>query len=160
MSLEQDIFNEHINGAVFQMGVDDGIWGLHDAMDAIVWPHVVIWCKASPPDGQGKGKYFFRFNLEKYPSSAPTAVPWDVDKNQVLERGKWPQWSVYVSNVFKWDWKNGAALYAPCDRSIFKDSSHQNWKDQHPVYWWGPNSTIATTYLRFLDSILNGNRRL
>lgn len=153
---DESAFRDHITKAPFLIGVDNGTWGLYGSPDAIVWPHAVIWCKATPPKDVGTDKYYFHFTLDGYPASAPMGTVWDITTNLILGRDKWPQWSDYLTQVFKWDWRKGCALYAPCDRSVVTDSGHQNWKEQHQAYWWIPEFTIVE-YLRFLVGILNNS---
>lgn len=155
------IYREHVAGALFLMGVDEGAWGIRGSLEELVWPNVVLWCKATPSKPEaGADKYYLRFDLDGYPTAAPLATPWDVTKDQMLDRDRWPQWSDHVKEVFKWDWwKKGQGLYAPCDRSIVSEpgGGHRNWQEQHPADWWTTNNSTIVKYLRFLKKTLNGN---
>ena len=152
MRPDQSLFKGHLEEASFQMGVDRGQWGIVDAPDNISWPNVIIWCRAAPGD-TGFEKYYFRFNLENYSASAPTAVPWDIDAQKPLAHEFWPAWSDRLRKVFNPRWNGGVCLYAPCDRLAMK--GHPKWPEQYPTDYWTPDSTIVK-YLRFLEKILRG----
>jgi hypothetical protein len=152
MRPDESLFKKHLEEAVFLTGVADSQWGLVGSAEEIIWPHVLLWCKATPPEGTGSSKYYFRFNLEGYSEQAPTALPWDVSKNQPLAIEVWPGWSEQLRKVFNPKWNNGIALYAPCDRIAIP--GHAQWKEKHPTDFWTPGSTIIK-YLRFLLKILN-----
>jgi len=151
MNPDESLFKQHLGEALFQIGVDDGSWGLCGTLADIQWPCAVLWCKATPKES-GQKKYYFRFTLDGYSASAPTAVPWDINKNQPLEHAAWPRWTAYLQKVFNPGWNNGTALYAPCDRKAMQ--GHEKWKEQHSAFWWFPGSNIVK-YLRFLYRLLN-----
>jgi hypothetical protein len=50
----------------------------------------------------------------------------------VLPDGKRPK-GHRVGQIFRFDWKDGQALYAPWDRSTL---DHPNWLHEHPLYVW------------------------
>ena len=151
---DESAFRSHIDQAPFLIGVDDGLWGICGSPEAIIWPHVDIWCKATPPKNLGSDRYYFHFNLAGYPADAPTAMLWDTDRKDMLEISKWPHWSVHLQDVCKPGWQGGRALYAPCDRSSVANNSHAEWQQKHKAFYWRPESTIVQ-YLRFLSRILN-----
>ena len=152
MRPDESLFKKHLEEAVFLTGVEEGLWGIEGSTEGIVWPYAILWCKATPPEGAGSSKYYFRFNLEGYSEAAPTAIPWDVVKNQPLAAEAWPGWSEQLRKVFNPKWNNGVALYAPCDRIAIQ--GHGQWPEKHPGDFWTPDSTIVK-YLRFLVKILN-----
>lgn len=150
MSVDKNIFNEHVESASFQIGVDEGKWGINDNDNSRShWPYEYIWIKASPKENC-PDKYYFRFELSNYPGQAPTACPWDNTTGMRLESSKWPSGGI-VSSVFNPNW-NANALYAPCDRMAMP--GHDSWKGQHPNLWWKSEFTIVV-YLEFLYGLLN-----
>jgi len=90
-------FNVDVLKADFQTGIDKGMWGVvDDDSQRPSWPVVIIWIQARPktdcPD-----RYFFKFNLDNYPESAPTASFWDDDKKEPLPEGKKPKGDEHVT---------------------------------------------------------------
>jgi len=150
MNPDEALFRHHIAGAGFQAEVDLDKWGIAGDNTFQTWPAVLIWVRAAEkpncPD-----RYYFRFDLSGYPSSAPTACPWDFEKNSRLDNARWPRGSKYVSATFNYGW-NQNALYAPCDRAAMP--GHDSWRTQFPELWWTPDFDI-TVYLHFLFRLLN-----
>lgn len=151
MSPDEALFRAHLNDAPFQAGVDAERWGLHGEVSQVAWPHPVLWVQADE-DLIVSTKVFLRFAVDGYPQSAPTACPWDVDKNCRLDPAAWPKGPGNVTKVFNPGWNNGVALYAPCDRKAMP--GHESWKPQFPNTWWQPAFTIVV-YLEFVHSCLN-----
>lgn len=149
MTPDQKIFISHLSDAKYQLGLDEGSWGISKETP---WPFVLIWVKAGAKEGH-PDRFHFKFNLENYPSSAPTACPWDNEKDVRLENSKWPMGVNYVSKVFNPGW-NPNALYAPCDRLAMP--GHEPWAAQFPKVWWNPEFKI-TVYLEFLFNLLNSD---
>lgn len=156
MSVELECFKKHVSLAPFQIGLDDAHWGFEKDNGFDTWPHVFLWvgvaCKSGSPD-----KYVFRFDLTNYPAKAPTACPWNVASNTILDPGKWPKGKQLVGKVFNPNWKpatNTVALYAPCDREAME--GHDQWANVHKDLWWKPDFTILK-YLDFLYKILNSS---
>jgi hypothetical protein len=56
-----------------------------------------------------------------------------------------------VSAVFRTDWKNGTALYLPCDRESF--AGHDNWRHEMPSKIWRPVDGIVQ-YLELVHELL------
>ena len=53
-----------------------------------------------------------RFNCQGYPETPPTAGPWDIEQNKILDFDQWPKGKGgRLSAVFRTDWKSGSALY-------------------------------------------------
>ena len=151
MKPDESLFKQHLKEALFLSGVEESLWGLEGEEKDINWPYAILWCRATPR-GSGYNKYYFRFNLDGYSESAPTAIPWDISKNQPLTAETWPAWSEPLQKVFNPKWNNGASLYAPCDRIAM--INHGQWPANHPADYWTPKSTIVK-YLEFLVKILN-----
>jgi len=146
MTPDEAMFNKHILEAGFQMGLDEGHWGIFEE-DSIntTWPQVFIWIAARPKVGC-PDKYYLRFDLQGYPSAAPTACPWDVENDVRLDSDKWPKGGPTISSVFNPLGWNSNALYAPCDRLAMIG---HDWRQDFPDYWWQPTFKIEK-YLQFI----------
>lgn len=145
------IFNQHVNDADFQSGVDAGMWGIQDHDPGYPsWPLVTMWVQAAPKPG-APDKFYFRFDLNGYSATAPTACPWEPSGNTRLNNAMWPKGSQFVSKTFNHSWKPNA-LYAPCDRIAME--GHEAWRTEFPELWWQPTFKI-TVYLNFLHRLLN-----
>jgi hypothetical protein len=149
VSIDERVFRAHIDMALFQSGVDRKRWRLV----SIIWPHAIIAVSAVPRD-KSAAEYALRFELTNYPKSAPTAQPWDIDDNSLLEPSKRPHGKSRVPMAFRTDWNNGQALYLPCDRAAIH--GHEQWHQQHPSMIWSPDHDI-TQYLRIVYDLLNSN---
>jgi hypothetical protein len=150
MTPDEAIFWEHVKSIDFQEGVDRAKWGLLQPKEETQWPTVYIWIKTAL---YGIHKSIeLRFTLDGYPSSAPTVCPWNAEQNCKLQAELWPIGSASITNVFKYGWRGGQALYCPLDRSTLGD--HGNWKQQYPDLYWQSSFTICT-YLDFIHRILN-----
>ncbi|MBL4754465.1 MAG: hypothetical protein JKY52_12835 [Flavobacteriales bacterium] len=152
MSLDLDLFKEHVKSADFQIGVDSGRWDIDSEPGFSEWPHVVIWVQATGKP-QCPNRYHFRFLVDGYSQKAPNALPWDNENDKPLALEEWPNGGVRVNSVFNPSWKPNA-LYCPCDRVAMV--GHETWKERHPDLWWNSESTI-TLYLDLLHQLLNSN---
>ena len=153
MRPDKALFHQHVHEPGFQGGVDRGDWGLlHDGSDYPDWPITILFVRAASKPGK-PDRYYFRFDLTHYPGSAPTARPWDIDKNAPLDIAQWPRGNKLVSFTFNYGW-NIAALYAPCDRMAMV--GHEAWRMQFPELWWQSSFTV-TIYLAFLHQLLNSS---
>lgn len=144
------LFREHLESVNFQLGEASGYWKLASSLDN--WPSVDVWIKCSTSYVES-GRLTLRFDLQGYPSKAPTAVPWDTDAQAQLKHSEWPSGRSKVDAVFKHAWNGGQSLYAPCDR--LAQQGHQPWATQHKKWWWTPDKEI-TTYLSFVHQLLEG----
>ena len=149
MSLDERVFREHVQAGPFQSGVDRGRWRLL----SIDWPYVIIAVSAAPRP-EAPNEYALRFNLTGYPQTAPTAQPWDVEQGAPLQAAKWPQGRSRVPLAFNLGWKDGAALYLPCDRVAIE--GHDGWRSQHPHMLWKPTGDI-TQYLEIVHELLTSS---
>ncbi len=146
MGPDERVFRAHLERGPFQSGVARGRWWLV----SIDWQHALIAVSAAPREG-GPDEYVFRFELNDYPQSAPTAQPWDLERGVPLERGRWPTGRSRVPLAFNPNW-NYQALYLPCDRLAIP--GHEPWRTQHPSMVWSPAGDI-TQYLRIVHELLN-----
>ncbi|MGB8356673.1 MAG: hypothetical protein WCD79_22435 [Chthoniobacteraceae bacterium] len=151
MKPDEALLRAHLEEAAFRSGIDRGRWDWPTGEPSIEWPHCILWVQ-SETRFAASGRVNLRFNLDGYPTQAPTAQPWDVEKNQRLANDKWPKGPGNVSKVFNHGWNNGPALYAPCDRMAMV--GHDPWKTAHEYWWWTPDKTI-THYLEFVHRCLN-----
>lgn len=143
ISPDQRAFEVDVAKATFRLGVAEGRWRLIE----VVWPFVFISIAAK--DGL---EFVLRFNCAGYPQTPPTGGPWDRDLNQTLAFNLWPQGQGgRVSAVFRHDWKNGTALYLPCDRESF--AGHENWRHEMPSKIWRPTDGIVQ-YLELVHELL------
>ena len=107
----------------FRLGQAEGRWRLIE----IVWPFVLVAVTA-----KDQQEYILRFNCSDYPQTPPTGGPWDLSRNAVLAFDLWPRGQGgRVSAVFRTDWKNGTALYLPCDRESF--AGHEIWATRNAI---------------------------
>lgn len=128
----------------FRLGERERRWRLL----SVVWPmaHVAVTAK----DGC---EYVLRFNCTGYPSTCPTAGPWDMANNRILPFTQWPRSrGGRLGSVFRTDWKNGTALYLPCDRESLV--GHDNWRTEMPSKIWRPAGGIVQ-YLEIVHELLN-----
>jgi hypothetical protein len=149
MGPDEKVFRTHIERGPFQNGVDRQKWRLL----SIDWPHVLIAISAVAREGTPSA-YTFRFECSNYPQSAPTARPWDNDKNMPLEHKRWPTGRSRVPLAFNPGWNNGQCLYLPCDRLAL--AGHSQWPTQYPSMIWSSTSDI-TFYLRIIYDLLNSS---
>jgi hypothetical protein len=130
--------------AAFRLAQAEGRW----RMVAIAWPVLLVAVVAG--DGTEFG---LRLDCYGYPSAAPTGRLWDLSSNAALAIGQWPgSKGGRVKAVFRPDWKDGTALYLPCDR--VSREGHDNWRVEAPTMIWNPSRGI-TQYLEIVHELLN-----
>ncbi len=150
MSPDEAVFRAHVAAPAFQDGLDRGRWGLLEPNGPWIWPHVILWVPADLALLPA-GRLYLRFTLDRYPQQAPTACPWDVEKNMIMPRALWPKGPGNVTEVFGSNFSQ-IGLYAPCDRVAMVN--HAQWKTTFPDLWWQPHFTIVV-YLDFVHQVLN-----
>lgn len=144
MTPDERALRADLDRAAFRSGVADGRWRLVSA----AWPFVLIGVKA-----KDAREYVLRFNCSGFPTTPPTAVPWDADRNTQLAANLWPRsQGGRVGAVFRLDWKGGSALYLPCDREAI--AGHDNWRTEMPSKIWRPAVGIVH-YLELVHELLN-----
>lgn len=128
----------------FRAGIADERWRLLD----IKWPYAFIAIMAK--DGR---EYVLRFNCAGFPTTPPTAGPWDMEQNAVLAQDLWPRSrGGRLGAVFNPGWKGGTALYLPCDREAIP--GHDGWHTQMPSKIWRPSAGIVH-YMELVHELLN-----
>lgn len=145
-SPELSLFRTHLEEAPFTAGVDGGRWALVQGEDLSQWHHCRIELRCDSRFS-AEGRVVLRFNLAGYSAKAPTAQPWDAEKNTPLPTARWPKGSAHLNAIFNPNWKT-TALYMPCDRMAME--GHDGWKQVFPQWWWTPKHTI-THYLTFVS---------
>jgi|SRR5579872_6725919 len=130
--------------ANFRLGQVEGRWRLVE----IAWPLVLIAVTA-----RDRREFILRFECTGYPQTSPTACPWDPKRSAILAFERWPGSSGgRVGCVFRPKWKDGTALYLPCDRQAI--AGHDHWPSEMPSKIWRPSEGIVQ-YLEIVHELLN-----
>lgn len=141
---DQRAFEADVAKATFLLGQTEGRWRLI----GVTWPFVLIAITA-----KDNREYVLRLDCAGYPQTPPTGGPWDPDQNAVLAFELWPcGQGGRVTAVFRTDWKNGMALYLPCDRESIL--GHDNWRTEMPSKIWRPSQGIVQ-YLELVHELLH-----
>lgn len=146
---DERVLRQHIASARFQEGVNRGRWRI---VGEFTWPIVMIAVTAGARDN-APSEYILRFDLAGYPETAPTATPWNPRTGEVLESDLRPK-GERVGHVFRTDWEDGRALYAPFDRVAL--NGHSSWTAQHPRRIWNSSRDLAWL-LQVLHEMLNND---
>ncbi|WP_211187167.1 DUF7665 family protein [Neoroseomonas marina] len=130
--------------AAFRLGAVEGRW----RHIRTAWPYALIGVMAK--DGR---EYVLRLNCAGYPQAPPTGGPWDPARDRVLSPDLWPRGQGgRVSAVFRTDWKEGTALYLPCDRESIE--GHDTWRHEMPSKIWRPADGVVQ-YLELVYELLH-----
>ena len=86
----------------------------------------------------------FVFDLHSPAEKAAALFKYTLDNDPDVIGGR-------VSAVFRTDWKNGTALYLPCDRESF--AGHENWRHEMPSKIWRPTDGVVQ-YLELVHELL------
>ena len=145
---DEIVLRAHLESARFRIGVAEGRWRLDD----LKWPHAVLIVSAErrkdAPD-----EFSFRFELSGYPEAAPTACIWDAVAGNPLPgtgRPKGPDGQIL--QLFRVNWLEGRALYAPYDRLAMTDHG-PNWADQWPMSKWNRDRDLTFVLGRIYDEL-------
>jgi hypothetical protein len=138
----------HLNGARFQSGIDEGWWRLL----SLDWPNALIAVSAAPREN-GPPEFVLRFDLSGYPQPGPTAGLWDLSTNALLAPELRPKGDP-AGHVFRTNWENGRALYAPWDHVAL--DTHGDWPQKHPRQAWHARRDL-TFYLVNTWDVLNND---
>jgi hypothetical protein len=142
---DERAFRADVERAPFLLGVAEGRWTLISTTGTIAIISVTA---------KDRCTYDLRFDLSGYPQQPPTARLWDSEAGAALPTPRWPRSNSggRLGAVFRPDWKNGTALYLPCDRESF--AGHENWRTQMPSTIWRPSTGIVH-YLELVHELLN-----
>lgn len=143
MAPDEQSLRADLASARFLSGEDKNRWELA----RLQWPLLFVSVVAS--DGR---RFGLRLNCTGFPSNPPTGTFWDFGANTRLPFDKWPRGGERISLAFKPDWKNGDALYIPCDRESI--AGHEGWVAQYPQLIWNPAKGISH-YLEVVYGILH-----
>ena len=125
-----------------------GAAALRWRVERVQWPKVHVAVHAR--DGQW---FSLRFDCTGYPATLPTAGPWDEQRDVPLPFERWPKSrGGRVGAVFNPGWKDGIALYLPCDREAMP--GHDVWRTTTPALLWRPADGIVQ-YLEIAHELLN-----
>lgn len=135
-----------LTGVRFQEAAHRGFW----RQVSLDWPFVLIAVSAAPRPGSPT-EFLLRIECSGYPAQAPTGCPWDAEANAVLGPDKRPK-GERAGQVFRPDWREGRALYAPWDRTGLTE--HPGWAAAHALWAWHPGRDISF-FLRNVHELLN-----
>lgn len=142
MQPDEIVLRADLVSARFLSGEDRNRWQLRD----LQWPYLIVDVIA-----RDNRSYTFRLECSGYPANAPTGTFWDLDTNTRLSFDRWPTGGERIQLAFKPGWKDGNALYIPCDRESF--IGHDAWISQYPQIIWNPTRGI-TLYLEVVFDLL------
>lgn len=131
-----------LRSARFLSGEDRGRWEYRD----IQWPYIFVDVRA-----KDERSFTLRLDCSDYPANPPTGTFWNMATNLRLDFSRWPSGGERIQLTFKPGWKDGNALYIPCDRESV--AGHDAWLSQYPQMIWNPNRGI-TMYLEIVHDLL------
>lgn len=142
MAPDEQSLRADLASARFLAGEDRNRW----QFETLEWPFLYVSVIAR--DGRS---FVLRLNCSGFPANAPTGTFWDVDKGGRLAFADWPAGGERVRMAFRPDWKNGDALYIPCDSVTMV--GHEGWVSQYPQLIWKPAKGISH-YLEVVHDLL------
>jgi hypothetical protein len=142
MAPDEQSLRADLVSARFLSGEDRGRWQFKE----LQWPHLYVDVLAR--DGRA---FTLRLNCSGFPSTAPTGTFWDLATSNRLAFDKWPSGGERIQLALKTGWKNGDALYIPCDRESI--AGHDAWFSQYPQLIWNPKKGIIH-YLEVVHELL------
>lgn len=144
MAPDERAFLGDIERGTFRLGVAEQKWRLK----SVQWPNAYIAVRA-----RDDRWFMLRFECTNYPVGLPTACPWDLERAARLAVEHWPKsHGGRVAAVFNPTWKDGTALYLPCDREAMP--GHDAWLTTTPALIWRPAEGIVQ-YLEIVYELLN-----
>lgn len=142
MAPDEQSLRADLVSARFLAGEDRSRW----QFKKLEWPHLYVGVIAR--DGR---EYILRLNCNGFPTTPPTGTFWDFALDNRLPFDKWPSGGERLRLAFRPEWKNGDALYIPCDRESFV--GHDGWASQYPQLVWKPAKGISH-YLEVVHDLL------
>lgn len=145
---DERAFREHLTTGRFLAGVAASRWRLV----SVDWPFAVFAVSAAPRLNSPP-EFILRFELGGYPTSTPTGGLWDLDANVSLTAQYRPK-GERVAHLFRTDWGNATAMYAPWDRMGLQ--SHPEWANQHLRDAWNPTRDLSFVLTKVYE-VLNAD---
>ena len=142
MAPDEQSLRADLASARFLSGEDRNRW----QFKKLEWPFVYINVIA-----RDRREYTLRLDCSGFPTTPPTGAFWDLSTIGKLTFDKWPQGGERLQLAFKPGWKNGDALYIPCDRESIV--GHDCWFAQYPQLIWKPAKGISH-YLEVVHELL------
>lgn len=142
MTPDEKSLHADLASARFLSGEDRNRW----QFSQLQWPFLFV--SVIGPDGRA---HMLRMNCLGFPNLPPTGTFWDMTTNSRLSFDRWPKGSERMRLAFRPDWKNGDALYIPCDRESIV--GHDGWVAQYPQLIWKPAKGISH-YLEVIHELL------
>lgn len=119
----------------FRSGIDGGRW----RTVSIDWP-IGVFAVSAAERPHSPSEFGLRIDLSGYPQQAPTGSLWDLERKDWLAAADRPKGEL-AAHVFRTDWEEGRATYAPWDRVAL--DGHPDWTRQHPEDAWHPGRDIT-----------------
>ncbi len=148
MAPDERALRAALDSPAFRSGVDGGRWRLI----SLDWP-VAVFVVFAAARHDSPGNYGLRLDLTRYPQQAPTGSLWDLERDDWLASDERPKGGL-AEHVFRTDWENGRATYAPWDRVALE--GHSEWARQHPQDTWHPGRGIGFILSR-VHSVLHAD---
>lgn len=142
MAPDEQSLRADLASARFLSGEDRNRW----QFKKLEWPFAYINVIA-----RDRREYTLRLDCSGFPTTPPTGTFWDLSTHSKLTFDKWPQGGERLQLAFKPGWKNGDALYIPCDRESIV--GHDCWFAQYPQLIWKPVKGISH-YLEVVHELL------
>ncbi len=142
MAPDEQSLRADLASARFLSGEDRSRW----QFKKLEWPFAYINVIA-----RDRREYTLRLDCGGFPTTPPTGTFWDLATNNKLTFDKWPKGGERLQLAFRPGWKNGDALYIPCDRESIV--GHDCWFAQYPQLIWKPAKGISH-YLEVVHELL------
>lgn len=142
MAPDEQSLRADLASARFLSGEDRNRWQYMK----LEWPYLYVKVTA-----RDRHEYMLRLDCSGFPTTPPTGTFWDLSIDSKLAFDKWPQGGERLQLAFKLSWKNGDALYIPCDRESVV--GHDCWFSQYPQLIWKPAKGISH-YLEVVHDLL------
>lgn len=143
MAPDEQSLRADLASARFLSGEDRNRW----QFKKLEWPFAYINVIA-----RDRREYTLRLDCSGFPAEPPTGTFWDLSTNSKLTFDKWPHGGERLQLALKPGWKNGDALYIPCDRESIV--GHDSWFAQYPQLIWKPAKGISH-YLEVVYELLH-----
>ena len=149
-------FNKDVLDGSFKLAITQEKWGIVDDSDERpTWPFILIWVAAAERENS-PNRYYFRFELDNYPSQAPNICIWDYKNNKPLVGTDRPKGVEDAAILFRSDaWEQGLHLYAPYERKAL--ATHPDWLRTYPNMCWKPTDSIIKA-LENIHETLNSSQ--